>query len=40
MEVLEGWGSLGRLQAIKIDDETGVMTAGGDPRMTGTAVGY
>jgi len=40
VEVLEGWGSLGHLQAIKIDEETGVMTAGGDPRRTGYAVGY
>lgn len=40
VEVLEGWGSLGHLQAIKIDVETGVMTAGGDPRRTGTAAGY
>ena len=40
VEVLEGWGSLGHLQAIKIDVETGVMTAGADPRGAGTAVGY
>jgi gamma-glutamyltranspeptidase / glutathione hydrolase len=40
VEVLPGWGSLGHMQTIRIDAKTGAMTAGGDPRRTGYAVGY
>jgi len=40
LSVLPGWGSLGHMQAIRIDLKTGAMTAGGDPRRTGYAVGY
>jgi gamma-glutamyltranspeptidase/glutathione hydrolase len=40
IEVLTGWGSLGHMQTIRIDPKTGVMTAGGDPRRTGYAMGY
>ena len=38
--VLPGWGSLGHMQAIRIDLETGTMMAGGDPRRTAYAMGY
>ena len=38
--VLPGWGSLGHMQAIRIDPKTGLLTAGGDPRRTGYAIGY
>ena len=38
--VLPGWGSLGHMQAIRIDPKTGLLTAGGDPRRTGYAMGY
>jgi gamma-glutamyltranspeptidase/glutathione hydrolase len=40
VEVLGGWGSLGHMQTIRIDPKTGAMTAGGDPRRTGYAMGY
>jgi gamma-glutamyltranspeptidase/glutathione hydrolase len=40
VEVLPGWGSLGHMQAIRIDPATGAMTAGADPRRTGYAMGY
>jgi gamma-glutamyltranspeptidase/glutathione hydrolase len=40
IEVLQGWGSLGHMQTIKIDRKTGAMVAGGDPRRTGYAMGY
>ena len=40
VEVLPGWGSLGHMQAIRIDAKTGTMTAGADPRRTGYAMGY
>ena len=38
--VLPGWGSLGHMQTIRIDPNTGLLTAGGDPRRTGYAIGY
>jgi len=28
------------MQTIRIDQQTGAMTAGGDPRRTGYAMGY
>jgi len=37
---LPGWGSLGHMQTIRVDPKTGVLTAGGDPRRTGYAIGY
>ncbi len=40
VNVLPGWGSLGHMQTIKIDQQTGAITAGGDPRRTGYAMGY
>src|SRR5688572_11557194 len=40
MRVLPGWGSIGHMQTIKIDLATGAITAGGDPRRTGYAMGY
>ncbi len=40
VEVLPGWGSLGNMQVIRIDQKTGAMTAGADPRRTGYAMGY
>lgn len=40
LRVLPGWGSIGHMQTIKIDPVTGAMTAGGDPRRTGYAMGY
>jgi gamma-glutamyltranspeptidase/glutathione hydrolase len=40
VRVLPGWGSLGHMQTIKIDQKTGAITAGGDPRRTAYAMGY
>lgn len=40
VRVLPGWGSIGHMQTIKIDPVTGAITAGGDPRRTGYAIGY
>jgi gamma-glutamyltranspeptidase/glutathione hydrolase len=40
VRVLPGWGSIGHMQTIKIDPVTGAITAGGDPRRTGYAMGY
>lgn len=40
VRVLPGWGSIGHMQTIKIDPVTGTITAGGDPRRTGYAIGY
>jgi gamma-glutamyltranspeptidase/glutathione hydrolase len=40
VRVLPGWGSIGHMQTIKIDPVTGTITAGGDPRRTGYAMGY
>ena len=40
LRVLPGWGSIGHMQTIKIDPVTGTITAGGDPRRTGYAMGY
>lgn len=40
VEVLPGWGSLGHMQTIRVDAKTGAITAGGDPRRTGYAMGY
>jgi gamma-glutamyltranspeptidase/glutathione hydrolase len=40
VQVLSGWGSLGHMQVIRIDQTTGAMTAGADPRRTGYAMGY
>jgi gamma-glutamyltranspeptidase/glutathione hydrolase len=40
LRVLPGWGSLGHMQAIRVDPRTGTMMAGGDPRRTAYAMGY
>ena len=40
MRVLNGWGSLGHMQAIRFDLKNGTMMAGGDPRRTAYAMGY
>lgn len=40
VQVLPGWGSLGHMQVIRVDQATGRMTAGADPRRTGYAMGY
>ena len=40
LRVSPGWGSIGHMQTIKIDPVTGTITAGGDPRRTGYAMGY
>jgi gamma-glutamyltranspeptidase/glutathione hydrolase len=40
VRVNAGWGSIGHMQTIKIDPVTGAITAGGDPRRTGYAMGY
>ena len=40
LRVQPGWGSIGHMQTIKIDPVTGTITAGGDPRRTGYAMGY
>jgi gamma-glutamyltranspeptidase len=38
--VQPGWGSIGHMQTIRIDPVNGTITAGGDPRRTGYAMGY
>lgn len=40
LQVLPGRGSLGHMQAIRVDLKTGAMTGGGDPRRTAYAMGY
>jgi gamma-glutamyltranspeptidase/glutathione hydrolase len=40
IRVLPGWGSLGHMQAIRVDTKTGTMMAAGDPRRTAYAMGY
>jgi len=40
LRVLPGWGSIGHMQTIRVDPVTGTITAGGDPRRTGYAMGY
>ena len=40
VKVLPGWGSIGHMQAIRVDPKTGTMMAGGDPRRTAYAMGY
>lgn len=40
LRVQPGWGSIGHMQTIRIDPVTGAITAGGDPRRTGYAMGY
>ena len=40
VRVQPGWGGIGHMQTIKVDPVTGAMTAGGDPRRTGYAMGY
>ena len=40
IQVLQGWGSLGHMQTIRIDLKTGAMTGGGDARRTGYAMAY
>ena len=40
LRVLPGWGSIGHMQTIRVDPVTGTLTAGGDPRRTGYAIGY
>lgn len=40
IRVLPGWGSIGHMQTIRVDPLTGTITAGGDPRRTGYAMGY
>ena len=40
VRVLAGWGSVGHMQAIRVDPKTGTMMAGGDPRRTAYAIGY
>jgi len=40
LRVAPGWGSIGHMQTIRIDPVTGTITAGGDPRRTGYAMGY
>ena len=40
LRVSPGWGSIGHMQTIRIDPVTGTITAGGDPRRTGYAMGY
>jgi gamma-glutamyltranspeptidase/glutathione hydrolase len=40
VEILPGWGSLGHMQVIRVDQQTGAKTAGADPRRTGYAMAY
>ncbi|MBY0492778.1 MAG: gamma-glutamyltransferase [Cyanobacteria bacterium] len=40
LRVQPGWGSIGHMQTIRVDPVTGTLTAGGDPRRTGYAMGY
>jgi gamma-glutamyltranspeptidase/glutathione hydrolase len=40
VRVLDGWGSLGHMQAIRFDLKNGTMMAAGDPRRTAYAMGY
>jgi gamma-glutamyltranspeptidase/glutathione hydrolase len=40
LRVQPGWGSIGHMQTIRIDPVNGTITAGGDPRRTGYAIGY
>ncbi len=40
LRIAPGWGSIGHMQTIKVDLVTGTITAGGDPRRTGYAMGY
>jgi gamma-glutamyltranspeptidase / glutathione hydrolase len=40
VQVQPGWGSMGHMQVIRIDQKTGAKTAGADPRRTGYAMGY
>jgi gamma-glutamyltranspeptidase/glutathione hydrolase len=40
VRVLPGWGSIGHMQAIRVDLKNGTMMAGGDPRRTGYAIGF
>jgi gamma-glutamyltranspeptidase / glutathione hydrolase len=40
LTVEPGWGSIGHMQAVRVDLKTGAMTAGADPRRTGYAMGY
>ena len=40
LRVQQGWGSIGHMQTIRIDPVNGTITAGGDPRRTGYAMGY
>ena len=40
VDVLPGWGSLGHMQVIRVDQKTGAKTAGADPRRTGYAMAY
>jgi gamma-glutamyltranspeptidase/glutathione hydrolase len=40
LRVQAGWGSIGHMQSIRVDPMTGTLTAGGDPRRTGYAIGY
>jgi gamma-glutamyltranspeptidase/glutathione hydrolase len=40
LRINPAWGSIGHIQTIKVDLMTGTITAGGDPRRTGYAMGY
>jgi len=40
VRILNGWGSLGHMQAIRFDLKNGTMMAAGDPRRTAYAMGY
>jgi gamma-glutamyltranspeptidase/glutathione hydrolase len=40
VRVLPGWGSIGHVQAVRVDPRNGTMMAGGDPRRTAYAMGY
>ena len=40
VRVLPGWGSIGHMQAVRVDLRNGTMMAGGDPRRTAYAMGY
>lgn len=40
LDVVPGFGGIGNMQGILVNQKTGTMTAGADPRSSGYAIGY